>query len=47
MSLKSGTNSFHGTGYEYYRRKWLDANSFLLNSRNTPKVEHYLDQYGF
>jgi hypothetical protein len=47
MSLKSGTNSFHGTGYEYYRRKWLDANSFLLNSRGTPKVEHYLDQYGF
>jgi hypothetical protein len=47
MSLKSGTNSFHGTGYEYYRRKWLDANSFLLNARNTPKVEHYLDQYGF
>jgi carboxypeptidase family protein/TonB-dependent receptor-like protein len=47
MSLKSGTNSFHGTGYEFYRRKWLDANSFLLNARNTPKVEHYLDQYGF
>jgi hypothetical protein len=47
MSLKSGTNTFHGVGYEYYRRKWLDANSFLLNARNTPKVEHYLDQYGF
>jgi len=47
MSLKSGTNSFHGTGYEYYRRKWLDANSFLLNSKQVPKVEHYLDQYGF
>jgi hypothetical protein len=47
MSLKSGTNSFHGTGYEYYRRKWLDANSFLLNARATPKVQHYLDQYGF
>ena len=47
MSLKSGTNNFHGTGYEFYRRKWLDANSFLLNSRNTPKTEHYLDQYGF
>jgi hypothetical protein len=47
MSLKSGTNTFHGTGYEYYRRKWLDANSFQLNARNTPKVQHYLDQYGF
>ncbi len=47
MSLKSGTNSLHGVGYEFYRRKWLDANSFLLNSRNSPKVDHYLDQYGF
>jgi hypothetical protein len=47
MSLKSGTNSFHGTAYEFYRRKWLDANSFLLNARNTPKIQHYLDQYGF
>src|SRR6476620_1629906 len=47
MSLKSGTNTFHGTGYEYYRRKWLDANSFSANARNTPKIEHYLDQYGF
>jgi hypothetical protein len=47
MSLKSGTNKFHGTASEYYRRKFLDANSFLLNSRSTPKVQHYLDQYGF
>jgi hypothetical protein len=47
MSLKSGTNTFHGTGYEFYRRKWLDANSFLLNARSTPKIQHYLDQYGF
>ena len=28
-------------------RKWLDANSFLLNSRKSPKNDHYLDQYGF
>ena len=47
MSLKSGTNTFHGVGYEFYRRKWLDANSFLLNARQSPKVDHYLDQYGF
>src|SRR4051812_41094860 len=47
MSLKSGTNTFHGVGYEFYRRKWLDANSFFLNARNSPKADHYLDQYGF
>src|SRR5262252_3470083 len=47
MSLKSGTNAFHGVGYDFMRRKGLDANSFLLNSKQVPKVEHYLDQYGF
>jgi hypothetical protein len=47
MSLKSGTNTLHGVGYEFYRRKWLDANSFFSNARNLPKSDHYLDQYGF
>ena len=46
MSLKSGTNTFHGVAYEFLRRKSLDANSFLLNARNAPKTDHYLDQYG-
>ena len=32
MSLKSGTNSFHGVVYDFMRRKALAANSFLLNS---------------
>ena len=47
MSLKSGTNSFHGVGYDYMRRKGLASNSFLLNSRNLPKTDQYIDQYGF
>ncbi len=47
MSLKSGTNSFHGVGYDFMRRKGLAANSFLLNSRNAPKTNQYIDQYGF
>jgi hypothetical protein len=47
VSLKSGTNSFHGAASEFYRRRWLDANSFLLNSGGKPKTDHYLDQYGF
>ena len=33
MTLKSGTNSFHGEAYDFMRRKALAANSFLLNSR--------------
>ena len=36
MSLKTGTNSFHGVGYYFARRKELAANSFLLNSRSLP-----------
>src|SRR5687767_3900765 len=47
VSLKSGTNSFHGEIYDYMRRKALAANSFILNSQNRPKTEQYIDQYGF
>src|SRR5829696_1943520 len=47
MSLKSGTNSFHGVAYDFMRRKALAANSFLLNSQSKPKTEQYIDQYGF
>ena len=47
MSLKSGTNSFHGVAYDFMRRKALAANSFLLNSRQSPKTDQYIDQYGF
>lgn len=54
VSLKSGTNTLHGVGYEFLRRKFLDANSFLLNSRplapgqtHAERVDHYYDQYGF
>ncbi len=47
VSLKSGTNTFHGSVYEFMRRKWLDANSLILNARGAPKSEHFLDQYGF
>jgi hypothetical protein len=47
MSLKSGTNRFHGVVYDFMRRKALAANSFLLNSRSAPKTDQYIDQYGF
>src|SRR5687768_2690393 len=47
VSLKSGTNSFHGEVYDYMRRKKLAANSFILNSQKRPKTDQYIDQYGF
>ena len=46
VSLKSGTNSFHGVGYDFMRRKALAANSFILNTTSRPKTDQYIDQYG-
>jgi hypothetical protein len=47
MSLKSGSNNFHGVVYDFMRRKALAANSFILNQRQAPKTDQYIDQYGF
>ncbi len=46
VSLKSGSNQFHGTVYEFMRRNALDANSFQNNAAGVPKAGHFLDQYG-
>lgn len=46
VSLKSGTNEFHGTLYEFMRRNALDANTFQNNAAGQPKSGHFLDQYG-
>jgi carboxypeptidase family protein len=46
VNLKSGTNNFHGTLYEFMRRSPLDATDFRLKARGESKADHYLDQYG-
>lgn len=46
VSLKSGSNQLHGTGYEFMRRNPLDANSFQNNAQGIAKSGHFLDQYG-
>ena len=47
VMIKSGSNLLHGSVYEFYRRNWLDANTFYNNSVGAQKASHLLDQYGF
>ncbi|MDX2151350.1 MAG: TonB-dependent receptor [Bryobacteraceae bacterium] len=44
--LKSGTNDFHGVGWEFLRRKFLDANTYQNNAIGAARPAHRLDQYG-
>jgi hypothetical protein len=47
VSLKSGTNNFHGSLYEFARRKGIDSNEYFFKVNNREKPNHKLDQYGF
>jgi len=47
VSLKSGTNTLHGSVYEFARRKELDSNEYFFKVNNVQKPDHKLDQYGF
>jgi hypothetical protein len=52
---KTGTNSLHGTVYEYLRNEKLDAAPYFLKYNNTPPIRgrkdfrapHKFNQYGF
>jgi len=46
MVLKSGTNSFHGSGWWFGQRSGTDARDFF-NPEPNPKPNHERDQYGF
>lgn len=47
MSIRSGTNDWHGSGYGFFRREWLNANSFSNNAQKLPRLGAVLDQRGF
>jgi outer membrane receptor protein involved in Fe transport len=43
---KSGTNSLHGSVFEYLRNNWLDARGFF-NAAGTPQAALRQNQFGF
>ena len=46
-SLRSGTNDFHGTVYEFHRNTALNARGFFANRTNAPKPTLIRNQFGF
>jgi outer membrane receptor protein involved in Fe transport len=46
ISSKSGTNSFHGNAYEYFRNTALDANDWFSNHDRLGKSPLHQNQYG-
>ncbi|MEK6320856.1 MAG: TonB-dependent receptor [Acidobacteriota bacterium] len=45
-TIKSGTNSVHGSLYEFLRNDVLDANNFFSNALGAPKPVRQRNQYG-
>jgi outer membrane receptor protein involved in Fe transport len=43
---KSGTNDLHGTLFEFFRDKSLNANTWANNKRGAPKRAYHYNQFG-
>ena len=43
---KSGTNDYHGSAFEFYRDKSLNANTFFNNATNRPRPALHVNQFG-
>jgi hypothetical protein len=46
MITRSGTNSFHGSGYDFIRNKITDANNWFNNEDGTPLPAVHRNNYG-
>src|SRR6266478_1901398 len=46
LSTKSGTNSFHGSAYEFLRNKVLNANDFFANRGGVKRPPFTQNQFG-
>ena len=43
---RSGTNDFHGTAFEFYRDKGMNAHTFVNNRVGAPKNPYHFNQFG-
>src|SRR5437879_12523634 len=43
---RSGTNEFHGTAFEFYRDKSLNANTLINNRNGARKSPYHFNQFG-
>ncbi len=46
LSTKSGTNAFHGSGYDFLRNKLLNANDFFSNEGGVSRPAFTQNQFG-
>ncbi len=46
LVTKSGTNAWHGSGWEYIRNNALDANTFFLNAIPVKRPPLHFNQFG-
>ncbi len=46
LTTKSGTNSFHGSAYEFFRNRSLNANTFFNNRAGVQRPAFSQNQYG-
>ena len=44
---RGGTNSFHGSAYEFFRNDYLNANNYFNNLSNTPRPPMRWNDWGF
>ena len=45
-TIKSGTNQFHGTLFEFLRNNDLDANNFFTNAAGSRRAPFHQNQFG-